>query len=204
MELKIKISFKGYWFIGSGQEAGAYADSLMLKSSEGLPYIPGKTIKGIFKDVAMLAQNNGLISNVNELFGVEGSTITGKHFLPNEKIGEADFSEMSTSGVLCFSNAQLPLSDKEMLTGAKKFLYKTIQNTKIDPYTGSAADGSLRSTEVCIPLNLFACVSYDEALLKERTTLTDFEDKFKLLCSLITEIGGKRRRGFGKCVVEVI
>lgn len=46
-DLNIKIEFFSPWHCGSGLSAGADADSLVIKDTNGLPYIPGKTIKGL-------------------------------------------------------------------------------------------------------------------------------------------------------------
>lgn len=208
MEKELKISFRGYWFIGSGHEAGAYADSLMLKDPSGLPYIPGKTIKGIFRNAARIAEANGLIDRVNELFGVEGTTITGKVVINKNRNQDGNNdtisgSEEDTAGILCFSNAELPYTDRRIITEkhAQKYLFRTIQNTKIDRTTGSAAKGSLRTVEVCVPLDLVCSISYEDTQI---ASWKNFQEQLKLICCLIGEIGGKRRRGFGKCTVEVI
>ena len=203
-ELNLILRFKGYWYIGSGQEAGAYADSLMLKDSEGLPYVPGKTVKGIIKSKALLAMRNGLFSQneIDALFGVEGSSITGN-------TDKADIDELSTMGILSFSNAQLPESSRSILVGSdgqnkSRFLYRIIQSTKIDEKTGTAEGGTLRSMEVCVPLDLICSVSYDRESIAVRYESEDkFREKLDMLCSLVSEIGGKRRRGMGQCTMEV-
>ncbi len=46
-DLTIKIEFFSPWHCGSGPSAGADADSLVIKDINGLPFIPGKTIKGL-------------------------------------------------------------------------------------------------------------------------------------------------------------
>ena len=49
-DLNIKIEFFSPWHCGSGLSAGADADSLVIKDTNGLPYIPGKTIKGLIRE----------------------------------------------------------------------------------------------------------------------------------------------------------
>ena len=60
---RLTISFLSYWFVSTGNEQGAYADQLALKDSEGFPYIPGKTIKGVFREAFRLAGNSGWFSD---------------------------------------------------------------------------------------------------------------------------------------------
>ena len=45
----LSVNFLGYWFIGTGSESGAYSDLLTLKDPLGFPYVPGKSLKGIFR-----------------------------------------------------------------------------------------------------------------------------------------------------------
>ena len=64
-----------------------------------------------------------------------------------------------------------------------------------------AKASSLRSYEVIIPMILKSEISYDDDI-----DGLDGKDVLKILqnvSSLIMEIGGKRRRGFGRCIVEV-
>ena len=49
-DLTIKIEFFSPWHCGSGLSAGADADSLVIKDINGLPFIPGKTIKGLIRE----------------------------------------------------------------------------------------------------------------------------------------------------------
>lgn len=45
MDIKYKIEFFSNWHCGSGLAAGADVDALVVKDCNGLPYVPGKTIK---------------------------------------------------------------------------------------------------------------------------------------------------------------
>lgn len=46
----ITLDIQSYWHIGSGEEGGSYADALVLKNAAGLPYVPGKSLKGLYRD----------------------------------------------------------------------------------------------------------------------------------------------------------
>jgi len=50
MELNYKIKILSDWHIGSGLDSATDVDALVLKDDNKLPYIPGKTIKGLIKD----------------------------------------------------------------------------------------------------------------------------------------------------------
>ena len=208
--INISISLLGFWYIGTGQEAGAYADSLVLKDSNGLPYIPGKTIKGMFRNSFVLCLHNGLVDQdqLDYLFGIPGSSLIPSRSLTN-KIDEED--ELNTSGKLSFNSAELSSPEKKILIDEqlKDYLYRTVQSTAIEKEgkkAGVAKDGSLRSIEVTIPLDFMTSINIDDITYgvgEAFETQEELITKLKIAASLITEIGGKRRRGFGRCIIKV-
>jgi len=48
--IKYEIKFHTDWHCGSGLAAGAGVDALTVKDKNGLPFIPGKTIKGLVRE----------------------------------------------------------------------------------------------------------------------------------------------------------
>ena len=44
------ICFFSPWHCGSGTSAGADVDELVVKDKNGMPYIPGKTLKGLIRE----------------------------------------------------------------------------------------------------------------------------------------------------------
>lgn len=69
-DLTIKIEFFSPWHCGSGLSAGADVDSLVIKDINGLPFIPGKTIKGLIREaVEDYAALRGLDMDLEKAFG---------------------------------------------------------------------------------------------------------------------------------------
>lgn len=90
-DLTIKIEFFSPWHCGSGLSAGADADSLVIKDINGLPFIPGKTIKGLIREtVEDYAALRGLDMDLEKAFGKAATT-----------------EEALPSGTLFFTNATL-------------------------------------------------------------------------------------------------
>jgi len=128
--MKYKIEFFDYWHLGSGMSAGAKLDSLVVKE-KGLPYVPGKTVKGLLRDMVEEIDS----AKVAKIFGSEGSDMSENYF----------------------SNATLSDSTEEHLLLNKhlvKHLYSSISSTKIEK-NGIAKDSSLREIEVVVPLTLY-------------------------------------------------
>lgn len=130
MTLKYTITFLDYWHIGSGLSAGAKLDSSVLKDSDDMPYIGGKTIKGLVREMAGFFEDSDFESNC---FGKEGVEM----------------------GTCYFSNATVSPTVKEEIVSNKlqDNLYDEIASTKIDS-KGMSVDGSLREIEVTIPITL--------------------------------------------------
>ena len=45
-----QIEFFSQWHCGSGLSAGADIALLVIKDKEGMPFIPGKTLKGLIRE----------------------------------------------------------------------------------------------------------------------------------------------------------
>lgn len=193
----VTFSMQSFWHIGSGQEGGAYADALMLKSHLGLPIIPGKSIKGLLKEAFTKAEDNNW-------FDTKSLPLTEMLF------GLGNTQGLTNQGLLQFTNAELHPAEQSQLIAEpqlKTSLYQVITNTAIDETTGVAKDTSLRSIEVCIPLTLQAQITINtNHHLYEKFHLTIGETFAKWLqqvLALITELGAKRHRGFGETIITM-
>jgi CRISPR/Cas system CSM-associated protein Csm3 (group 7 of RAMP superfamily) len=190
-EFFLKFDLHTDWHIGDGKNAGAYADALTLKDAKGLPYLPGKSVKGLLREAFTLAsENNWLNPNTVELlFGCEGD------------------SGIAQQGLIEVTSAELHPSEYAFITQhpqAKSKLYRTIASTSIDHTTGVAKDGSLRSTEVTVPMSLYSKVTFrDCSSTDAREAIEKLGALIGDVCTLIFGIGAKRHRGFGNVTVSL-
>jgi len=175
--MKIIIEFFTYWHCGSGTSGGSRVDALVAKDKNGLPYIPGKTLKGHIRE---MAESLGDCKFLNLCFGG-----TADENEPCYKIEDKE-----KEGVCYFSNAVLKESVNKDLTS---YLYKTISATKIDD-KGLAVDKSLREIEVTVPLTLHATIE---------DCPDSYKDKMKKAIRQIKRIGLNRSRGLGRCEIYV-
>ena len=68
--INYSIQIYTYWHCGSGLAAGADVDLLPVKNKKGLPYVPGKTIKGLVREAAdTICSLQNLDIDLNECFG---------------------------------------------------------------------------------------------------------------------------------------
>jgi hypothetical protein len=130
MTLQYKIEFLDYWHLSSGLSAGAKLDSLVVKDTDGIAFVPGKTLKGMAREMAELLENEAFVKSC---FGAEGVEM----------------------GACYFSNATVSKEVHEQIVSNKlqDNLYDEIASTKIE--NGMAVDNSLREIEVVVPLTLY-------------------------------------------------
>lgn len=123
-----KITFFDYWHLSSGLSGGAKYDNSVIKDSNGFPYVPGKTIKGLLREYA---QGEFL----DTCFGKEGEL----------------------AGICYFSNAVLSQQARKTIGNNKQYMFDLISSTAIDE-NGVAKTGSLREIEVVIPVVMYGCI----------------------------------------------
>lgn len=198
MELLLQLNMQSFWHAGTGLSGGAYADALVLKDQNNLPYLPGKSIKGVLRDAMQTAQDAHWLTlpedcddYVEQLFGSEGST---------------------GQGLIKVSSATLPQDDYQALKSAPdaaQFLYTTQYQTSIDAETGTAKAMSLRAIEVCLPCQLEATVELDEVLLYENFDADEAGDIQKFFATnmdvalgFIWAVGASKFKGLGDVVIS--
>lgn len=174
MNINYKITFHTFWHCGSGLASGADADLLVIKDKDGLPYVPGKTIKGLVREAVDLLHPN--IDGYIDVFGEEGKT-------------------RSTS---FFSDATLPKEEHQYLSHddnkhLSQYLYQNISGTAIT--NEGVADGkTLRKIEVCIP-----CELEGEIIDVPETISESIVGGLKY----IKRLGAWRNRGLGRCTFDI-
>lgn len=185
---KIQLTLLDYWMTGYGESAGMRADELQLRDRSGLPYLPGRAVKGLFREASQLLFET-------QAGSTEGLTL---EFL----FGSPAEGGQSTSGTLRFTNAQLPDLEREVLTAnpdLRRELFDTVSATAMEQ--GVAKDHSLRTVEVCIPLTLEATVGFDP--VESPTLGASPELLLTEAAKLIRGIGKHRNRGLGRCVCHL-
>lgn len=185
--LQYKIEFFSSWHCGSGLSAGADVDALVVSDRDGLPFVPGKTVKGLvreaFEDLLAFRKKDTRI--VAELFG----NAEDRNYLP------LDADDKMRQGTLFFSNAELLPEQKQIILDEqlKPFLFDRISATRITE-DGIAMPHSLRRIQVVLPCSLYG-------------TILDVPEEYLPLLEqamkLIKRIGMARNRGLGRCLFTI-
>ena len=62
----VDFSILSYWHAGSGQGRSAVSDALVQNDRNGLPFLPGRTVKGLLREGCGVARGR---TPMAELFG---------------------------------------------------------------------------------------------------------------------------------------
>ena len=178
-DIRYCIQFYTNWHCGSGQAAGADVDALVIKDAQGLPFVPGKTIKGLVREALAytLSQENkskGMLTSICGVFKDKDNCIKGSAFFTDATLHEDEKNVIV----------------KDNLAG---FLYQSVSATAICN-DGIAKDNSLRKTQTTVPCTLYGQIMNledDEAHEVERALM------------MIKRLGAGRTRGYGRCKISM-
>lgn len=186
----LKLAISSYWHAGTGAGQGALLDSVVEKDKLGLPYLPGRTLKGILRDAVYRWEGFGGYKDMagqgsitELLFGVWG-----------------DEGKETTQGIVRVGSAEMERDFRQAIEHHSErsqlvsYLYTEYFSTAIDSKTGTAVEKSLRGVELVIPMDLYADIS-----LLDHTDIS--LDVFALLeqaFPLVQAVGKQKNRGLGR------
>jgi CRISPR-associated protein Csx10 len=201
--MEYQVAFLSDWHIGTGAGVSGSVDRLVARDQDGLPFVPAKTMTGIWRDAAeRLARglDRGEFGSWTEfvatLFGDQPSTAT--------------IESTPRPSVVSIRPARFDSEFRSRWGGlsvADSLGVVTVvrASTAIDSVKGVAKDRTLRTIEMgragsrlhgSLTLDLDETV--DEVLIG---VITEF---LRISAGLIEGIGGSRRRGAGRCAVELL
>lgn len=199
--MQYKIDFFTYWHTGSGLSAGTAANATVLRNAQGLPYISGKTLKGLLREAGETINgfSKELVSDafLKDVFGT-GQLVLDAKRAELMAAGKASNSveEWAVPTDCFFSNAELSQNLSEKLKEEAQWLYDTISSTAIES-NGIARENSLRTMEVTIPLTLFATIA-------DFPTTANYVEELTNCMKWIKRLGVNRNRGLGRCEWQII
>jgi len=177
--IEYTIRFYSDWHCGSGLSSGVDLDALVIKDKKRLPFIPGKTIKGLVREA---------VEEINDFLP---ETDTEKK--TTAEIVSVFGEEENEQGKCFFTNATLAdnLQNEIVDNHLQKYLYHSLASTAIDE-KGIAEEHSLRSMEVTVPCELTGEIMH----IPE-----DFVPVVKKGLQFIKRLGQNRNRGLGRCTI---
>lgn len=191
------------WHCGSGRGGGPDLDAEVVKTRAGLPFVPGRTLKGLLRDAVTLAASAGVYDegfDVDALFGSALPRGSAPAALPAEDDAEVAMQERrftTSPGRLRVDSARLGATRAEAAAWERwaekhpverSMLFREFASTAIDDATGAAKDGTLRAVEIVVPMTLHAELQADGE---------DWVTWIEHALPFVDGVGSGRTRGFG-------
>lgn len=182
----ITLEFLDYWHCGAGYGEGGVLDAVVVKTAAGLPYVPGRTLRGVLRDALEQLEALGH-ADEGAACRLFGSPLTTSRY-------ETD------PGRLTISDATLPPEWEAHFSGggegtrdlAAQF-YDDFASTSLDEER-RAMERTLRRIQVTVPVTLHARFEIDGD--------ADFESLSRAT-ALVRGLGSGRTRGFGRVNVTI-
>jgi hypothetical protein len=189
VKVVLRFEMQSYWHAGTGRGDGWRADAVVQRTREGLPYLPGRTVKGLLRAAVSIGIDAGLASSeeVDSWFGTrlvdDGA----------DRVHNLEAARFRTrQGLLRFSSATLGRTWEAWAGGASERelapLFVTLASTAINE-EGVASERSLRTIEVAVPMTLQAFVEGPEGRWAAVLTQT---------APFLRALGSGRNRGSGR------
>ena len=193
------------WHIGLGAGRPGEVDRLVQRDHDGLPFIPAKTLTGIWRDTCetvALGLDNGQVGGwsawVMYLFGEQPAIATSAQVQANAH--EPKAAALSIRAAYFSDSFKGAIASNPPLLAAVTFIKPGIA---IEAGTGCAKENFLRFEEMA---RAGATLQADCELSLAGLTLEQQQAAYGLLVvstRMMTRLGGKRRRGAGGCTLSL-
>lgn len=187
-EIAIRIEFISDWHVGSGLGSGPVADSILTRDINGLPFIPGRAVKGALREGAwrLALCRKDLADLVDVLWGTASlervSNRPGKLAVDSARLPRDIAAWLLAQDVETRSQY---VGDMTMI----RYLTALGPNRMVRPQ-------SLRAIECGIPGLFFESQIAIDAPGLARDWLAAY---FAAVCAAVKSIGADRARGLGNC-----
>lgn len=190
-ETAIRISFLSDWHIGSGLGNGAIADSILVRDSNGLPFLPGGAIKGALRegawrlgkcrrDLAFMVDYVWGTCSTTETGNTPGKITVGSGHLPDDLVHWLLYHEPETR--------RSYVEDMTLLR-----VQTALDKDKM------VLPHSLRTIECGMSGLFFTGMISIEAPHLSDAWLTSY---FTAVCAAVKSMGADRARGLGNCRIR--
>lgn len=191
-DMHLSLDLRNYWIVSAGYGLGALHDEVCVRDPDGLPYVPGRHLRGLLRHAVACLDAPGAGSVASILFGGRAGAETSE-----EAEGTA------REGCLRVDSAELPSQERAWFRRPENrektgLLYRTLYATAVESETGTAANRTLRTIEVAVPLRLEARIRP----LKPCPDGTDWKASIRDALPLIRAVGKHRHAGMGRVVVK--
>ena len=192
----LTVAIRSFWHAGSGKGSASYLDAISQSDADGLPFLPGRTLRGLLLNAVSLAEQWRQLPK-GSTFSLFGG------WDPDDPAANPPTRHNVKSGHLIVGNATLSDSLKNWLktqdTQAEDYrqaLFQPLFSTAVNHESGCAKNKSLRGMQAAIPLTLTATITCLDPT-------PDWRNILAKALPLVLAVGSHRSRGFGRAVLTL-
>ena len=192
MTLRIRIEFLSDWHVGSGLSSSDGTDRGVVRDQHGFPYVPAKTLTGVLRDS---------LETVTTALGSNWSAWTEVVFGSQPSMSKGAVTAPPRPAVVSIRPGFVSNVVKAVLEGDRRrhHLTHVKAGVSIDAKTGTARERHLNFIEVNRPVELWSVVEIETDRSHRSTVIA----LLQAACAFTENIGGRRRKGLGRCRVEL-
>lgn len=208
MRRQVTIEFTSDWQCGSGTGVPGGVDRQIIRDQDGLPYVPARTARGIWRygcELAAEAFDEGLDTRpwaglVALIFGAATNTDSAAA----GGLLQVDPARLAPEWISRLRDPRRGATREQRLARQERTLLRDALvvprfNTRIDPERGTAHDDTLRLNERArAGLTLHAGYSWPTSKMPWQVELL-----LAAGAALVHHVGGTRRRGAGRCTMRL-
>lgn len=194
--INYQILFDSDWAVHDGRTF-ADIDSCLLRDTNGFPYIPGRTIKGVLRESFEEIEDSliNIYGNKIDATSYFGANIFKKNYNDESLF---IFSNLELSSNLRDQVLKLNISERDVVL---KNISITVPRISIDKETKMSKEKSLAKIE----LGRKGMTFYgDIRKINSETFKKEEYELFELLFKYTRRLGALRTRGKGKCKIELV
>jgi hypothetical protein len=208
---RLVFQLHGWWRAGTSRGVASTLDALIARDADDLPYLPGRSIKGVLRD--SLAQweywQTVRIDSEGERSGAADEITTA--LFGSRWDGAPEQTRYNTRpGALTVSSARMAPELRAALRQRKDRdrlmtgLSSALRSTAVDHSRGAALQHSLRAVEVAVPLDLYCEVEGpDQMQCAGHPQDLDWRAPLKESLGFLRAVGSGRHRGLGRVEVTL-
>lgn len=202
--MDLRLHMLSDWHIGTGTAVRGRAARQVQRDADGLPFVPAKTLVGVWRDaceVAARALGGSWQAWVEYLFGSQRSSFESE----NAKPPHAGMTSPRPAALLLNGSLRVPGRLGQVLAGRPRLREAVVfvkPGVALDPRSRTVVERKFRYEEM----------ARGGMTLAGSAELAGELDEDQLACALgllwagaklVESIGGKRRRGAGRCRLEL-